>query len=74
MNWKNELTFGMQQQNTKEFMIDDAKLWQLWRGKKRVFIIISVPEWQTLQQKKYPFAFYVLDKTKTNLLISNRRH
>ena len=40
-NWRNELTYGMQHQNTHEWMIDDAIFWQRWHGQKRIFAMIG---------------------------------
>ncbi len=73
LNWKNELSFGMQLQDTSDWMINDARLWQLWNSKKRVFIVISAPEWQHLQQIHPDMTFNVLGRTQTNLLVSNQK-
>jgi 4-amino-4-deoxy-L-arabinose transferase-like glycosyltransferase len=72
LNWKNELTFGMQHQDTKKWMINTATFWQRWHSKQRVFVVLSQDEFVNMS-KKYPKEhFHILNATATNLLISNQ--
>lgn len=72
VNWRNELSFGMQHQNTSEWMINTTQFWQRWNSKKRVFAIMSLDEYQRLPTSHAPI--YLLGKTATNVLISNRKN
>lgn len=72
LNWRNELSFGMQHQDTHEWMIDDNTFWQRWHSSRRIFIFIDLERFQQLQ-KTYPNEhFYVLNTTLTNALVSNK--
>jgi 4-amino-4-deoxy-L-arabinose transferase-like glycosyltransferase len=72
LNWKNELSFGMQHQDTHEWMINDATFWQRWHSQQRVFVILSPSEFETLQKKHPEDHFYLLNSTSNALLISNQ--
>lgn len=71
VNWRNELSYGMQHQDTRAWMIDDAAFLKRWQGHRRVFAIMSHDEYENLQ-KRYPREkFYPLAKSMNNILISN---
>lgn len=72
LNWRNELSFGMQLENTNAWMITDVEFWKLWRSKKRVFAIISIPEFANFRKKFPQQPAFELGKTSTNVLISNQ--
>ena len=47
-NYAGELTFGMEHQNTKAWMIDSKTLQQRWQSKKRVYLITRINEYHHL--------------------------
>lgn len=71
LNWRNELSYGMQHQPSHAWMLDDATFWQHWHSNKRVFVVISLDEYGQLQRKHPQESFYLLGKTLTNALIAN---
>ena len=68
LNWKNELTFGMQHQDTREWMINDTQFWQRWHSKQRVFVVISKDEYQKLLKKHPKMKAYLLGETLNNVV------
>ena len=64
-----ELYFGMQHQNTSEFMIKDTDFWQQWNGTKKVYAIMSVDKYEALKSSHK--NMHLLAKTKDNVLIGN---
>ena len=72
LNWRNELTYGMQHQDTSEWMIDDNAFWQRFHSNKRVFVIMSDREYENLHLHHPKEKFYLLGKTINNVLISNQ--
>jgi 4-amino-4-deoxy-L-arabinose transferase-like glycosyltransferase len=70
LNWRNELSFGMQHQNS-DWMINDQKFWELWDG-KRIFVVISLSELKQLQIDHPQKKIYLLNKTTDTALITNR--
>ncbi|MHB8471734.1 MAG: phospholipid carrier-dependent glycosyltransferase [Gammaproteobacteria bacterium] len=43
-DWTNELTFGMQHQDTHEWMIDKARLLTLWNSPQRVYLFANAQD------------------------------
>lgn len=72
LNWRNELSYGMQQQNTRDWMIDDNTFWQRFHSKQRVFVLLSQSEYQQLRKTRPKETFYLLGNTMTTVLISNQ--
>lgn len=71
LNWRNELTYGMQHQDTHDWMINDDIFWQLFHSQKRIFVIISNEQFNQLLQKYPNEKFHILGKTVNNTLMSN---
>ncbi len=74
LNWRNELTFGMQQQDTHAWMLNDTQFWQAWHSKQRVFVIMSKEQYQELKHHHRQENFSVLGATINNVLLVNHRY
>lgn len=72
LNWRNEMSYGMQHQDTHEWMIDDYTFWLRWHSHQRVFVIISAEEFKSLKKLHPEEKFFVVGKTMNNVLVSNR--
>ncbi len=71
LNWKNELRYGMQHQDTHNQMIDDQTFWQRWDSNRRVFVVISNSEFTQVQKQHPKTTFYLLGKTTNTVLLRN---
>jgi len=71
LNWKNELTYGMQHQDTHEWMITDKTFWQRFHSKQRLFILMGKKEYENFIIRHPNEHAYLIDQTTTNVLISN---
>lgn len=80
VNRSGELSFGMQHQQHKEWMIDSQTLWQKWQAKSRVFLIIKRKDYSNLLKidkvfkslwQTHPLNFYLLAESEKNFLYSN---
>lgn len=72
LNWKNELTYGMAHQDTREWMINDTQFWQRWQSKRPVYVFISDEEFVKLR-KHYPHKkFHLILQLGSRCLIGNR--
>lgn len=72
LNWHNELSYGMQHQDTRSWMLDDKTFWQHWNS-RRVFVVMSVSEYEALLKNKPELTLYPLAKTTNNILITNKK-
>lgn len=71
LNWRNELTFGMQYQDTSEWMINNDQFWSHWHSKKRIYMIMSREE-LTRFHERYPHEKIILiTETPYNVLVTN---
>jgi 4-amino-4-deoxy-L-arabinose transferase-like glycosyltransferase len=71
LNWRNELSYGMQFQDTQDWMLNDASFWKRWHSGQRLFVVMDSKRYETLP-KVYPHeTFYLLAKTINNALVSN---
>lgn len=70
VNVDGELAFGMQHQDTSQWMLKDANFWPAWNSSQRIYMITSKEVYQQInKQKKY--RIYLLAKTPQNVLLSN---
>ncbi len=72
LNWRNELTFGMQHQDTSAWMINNNQFWSRWHSKKRVYMIMSRVELKLFRQRFPHEKIILITETPYNVLVSNR--
>lgn len=72
LNWRNEMSYGMEHQDTREWMIDDATFWLRWNSDKRLFVIMDTENYAQLKNTKPPIKYFVLGRTINNVLLSNK--
>ncbi|MFZ0218685.1 MAG: glycosyltransferase family 39 protein [Candidatus Aquirickettsiella sp.] len=71
VNVGGELTFGMQHQDTSQWMLQEANFWPKWDSSQRIYMIASKEAYQQInKQKKY--RIYLLAKTPQDVLLSNQ--
>ncbi len=71
LNWKNELSFGMSQQDTHDWMIKDKSFWNKWISKRQVYVVMSQSEYRVFRENHPKAPAFVLAQTQTNLLMTN---
>lgn len=69
VNVSGELSFGMQHQDTRAWMLKDAGFWPIWNSAQQVYMITAIATYQQLKQTKN--LFYLIAKTPQNVLLSN---
>lgn len=72
VNWRNELSYGMQHQDAHDWMINDETFWQRYESKKRLFIILSKDEYIHFLTQHPKAKTFILAQTTTHFLISNQ--
>lgn len=71
LNWRNELSYGLQHQDAREWMLDDNTFWQRWHSKQRLYVVMDAKRYQDLPRVYPNEKFYLLAKTINNALITN---
>ncbi|MDF3033215.1 MAG: glycosyl transferase [Alphaproteobacteria bacterium] len=69
---KGELEFGCEAEDCTQWMIDEKKFLQLWRGTKRLFIIARATEIAALTQREPTFYYVPLGINQGNILVTNK--
>lgn len=72
VNWVNELAYGMQHQDTHEWMLEDEEFWQRWHSGKKVYVFTTKDEFNELIKFNPNEQFYILGKTVDYILMSNK--
>lgn len=72
LNWRNELTFGMQHQANHDWLIDSSTFWKQWTSARHVFVILSKGEYAVFKKDKRSQNARILAETIDNILITNR--
>lgn len=72
LNWRNELSFGMQHQPKHDWLIDTPTFWIQWESPKKVFVILSNEEYATFRKDKRSQNARTIDKTIGDILITNK--
>ena len=71
-NYAGELTFGMQHQDVKAWMIDPQTFWQRWNSTKIVYLITSTNNYRALQATTTN-KMRIVDKYLDDVLVVNTK-
>lgn len=72
LNWRNELTYGMQHQDTRAWMIDNDQFWSRWKKRNhRIFMIMSKEEFKLFHQRYPDESIIIISETPSNVLVTN---
>jgi 4-amino-4-deoxy-L-arabinose transferase-like glycosyltransferase len=71
VDWKGELTFGSEAEDTREWMIDSATFWKRWEGPIMMYMMTGIETYDTLR-KDPRLTLHPVAQDKKNILVSNR--
>lgn len=72
LNWKNEMRYGMEHQDTRDWMITDRTFWERWHGPKRVFAIMGTVDYDRFKHKYINEKSFPVAENINNILITNQ--
>lgn len=72
LNWRNELSFGMEHQDASAWMINDDQFWSRWHSGQRIYIIMSKEEFALFRQNHPHEKILLIAETPTTVLVSNQ--
>jgi len=71
VNYKGELAFGMKQEDTSAWMLDDEnQFWQRWEQPTRMFMVMSLQDYNDFKAA-HP-TLYPIAQTTQNILVTNQ--
>jgi 4-amino-4-deoxy-L-arabinose transferase-like glycosyltransferase len=71
VDWKGELEFGSEVEDTSGWMIDQATFWRRWNGPERAYMLTGRGNYDKLRAQE-PDRFRLLAQTGSNVLLTNR--
>lgn len=73
VNYKGELEFGTQHQDSREWIMDETAFWQRWNWQNgpQMFMIMSIDQYNRLKTVSQS-PLYPLAKTVRDILVSNK--
>ena len=71
LNWKNELSFGMQLEDTSSWMINDQAFEKRWDSAQQVYVIMGLGELEAFKKHHTNQSIRILGTTRANALITN---
>jgi 4-amino-4-deoxy-L-arabinose transferase-like glycosyltransferase len=71
VDWKGELEFGSEVEDTSGWMIDQAAFWRRWNGPERAYMLTGRGNYDKLRARE-PDRFRLLAQTGSNVLLTNR--
>jgi 4-amino-4-deoxy-L-arabinose transferase-like glycosyltransferase len=71
-NYGGELTFGMQHQDARAWMIDSKTFWERWNSNKNVYLIVSAKNYRSLQNVALT-KMRIVDKYLADVLVVNTK-
>lgn len=71
VDWKGELEFGMQVEDTSGWMIDESAFWKRWQGTRRVYLLTALDNYDKLRTEGRG-QFHLIAQSGSNVLLTNR--
>ena len=72
VDWKGELDFGTEVEDTKAWMMDSAAFWKRWTGPETIYLLMEVKIYEALRFLNPHVKLYPIARDKKNIVLSNR--
>jgi len=70
VDWKGELEFGTEVENTSQWMIDTATFWKRWHGSSTMYMVTKLETYNTLRANPDLKLFPVAQNAR-HIILSN---
>jgi len=71
VDWRGELDFGTDAEDTKGWMINSAELWKRWQGPNTMYMLLEIEKYELLL-KDARLTLYPMARNQRNILVTNR--
>jgi 4-amino-4-deoxy-L-arabinose transferase-like glycosyltransferase len=72
VDWKGELDFGTQVENTTAWMTDSTAFWKRWTGPGTMYALMEMRTYEALQTSGPSVKLYPVAQDQKNILLANR--
>lgn len=71
VDWKGELEFGTQVEDTTQWMMDPGPFWKRWQGQQTLYLITSKDTYESMQRNPN-LTLYPVVEDRRNIVLCNR--
>ncbi|HEY6012151.1 MAG TPA: glycosyltransferase family 39 protein [Nitrospirota bacterium] len=71
VDWKGEMSFGTEVEDTRQWMIDNAEFLKRWQGPTTMYMLTEITTYDALR-KDSRCALYPIARDRRNILVSNK--
>lgn len=71
VNWQGELEFGIKQEDTSSWMIDEETFWKLWTKEKKMYMVTRKVIFEQLDPQRRQ-ALHLVHETHEDILVTNK--
>lgn len=70
VDWKGELEFGTEMEDTSQWMIDSATFWKRWDGPSTIYMLTEIKKYDALRKNPHLKLFPVAQNSRNILLVN----
>lgn len=72
VDWKGELDFGTEVEDTKAWMMDSAAFWKRWTGPETIYVLMEIKTYEAVRASNPRVKLHPIAQDKKNIVLSNR--
>ncbi len=72
VDWKGELDFGTEVEDTKAWMMDSAAFWKRWMGPETIYLLMEVKNYDIVRTLNPHVKLYPVMRDENNIVLSNK--
>ena len=72
VDWRGELDFGTEVEDTKAWMMDSASFWKRWAGPETIYLLMEVKIYEAQRIVNPHVKLYPVARSENTIVVSNR--
>jgi 4-amino-4-deoxy-L-arabinose transferase-like glycosyltransferase len=72
VDWKGELEFGSQVEDTRRWITDSATFWKRWKGPSTIYVFMDAEIYKAMPIVNPSIRLYPVERNKDTVVVSNR--
>jgi 4-amino-4-deoxy-L-arabinose transferase-like glycosyltransferase len=72
VDWKGELEFGTEVEDTSQWMLDSATFWKRWQGQSSMYLVTKIETFNEIRKNSY-LRLFPIAQDSHNILVSNKK-
>jgi 4-amino-4-deoxy-L-arabinose transferase-like glycosyltransferase len=72
VDWKGELEFGTEVEDTSQWMLNSATFWKRWQGQSSMYLVTKIETFNEIRKNSY-LRLFPIAQDSHNILVSNKK-